>query len=419
MKAVRRYDTVVIGAGAAGMAAAATVAGSGFTVALIDREESLGGILLQCIHNGFGLHQFGTTLTGPEYAEAFIDNVNKLQIDIYCGTTVVDLSQKNTIHTVVAYSAKHGVLAFEAKTVILAMGCRERNRGSIGIPGYRPSGIFTAGLAQRLLNVEGYLPGKRVVIVGSGDIGLIMARRMTWVGASVLAVIEIQPHPSGLTRNIVQCLHDFNIPLYLSHVVTNIIGADRVERVEVTPLENGIPAADKSFVLDCDTILLSVGLLPENELSRKAGVAISHNTGGAIVDHTLQTTVPGIYACGNVLHVHDLVDFVTDEAVRCGNHVVAHLNKSDKTTAITVAVETGANCKYVVPNRCSVDNEQHFFMRSLVVRDKAELVITQGDFVVRTQTLRYVRPAEMLSITLTPVEAAALNRELPLTFSLR
>lgn len=419
MKAVRTYTTVVIGAGAAGMAAAATVAASGFSVALIDREESLGGILLQCIHNGFGLHQFGTIVTGPEYAEAFIEKVDKQKIDIYCETTVVDLSQKDALHTVVAYSAKHGVLTLEAKTVILAMGCRERNRGSIGIPGYRPSGIFTAGLAQRLLNIEGYLPGKRVVIVGSGDIGLIMARRMTWVGASVLAVIEIQPHPSGLTRNIVQCLRDFNIPLYLSHVVTNIVGTDRVERVEVTPLENGLPAADKSFFLDCDTILLSVGLLPENELSRKAGVVISHNTGGAIVDHTLQTTVPGIYACGNVLHVHDLVDFVTDEAVRCGKHVVANINKSDKTNAITIAVETGANCKYVVPNRCSVEREQHFFMRSLVVRDKTELVITQGDTVVRTQTLRYVRPAEMLSITLTPVEVAALNREQSVTFSLR
>jgi NADPH-dependent 2,4-dienoyl-CoA reductase/sulfur reductase-like enzyme len=299
----------VIGAGAAGMAAAEVIAKNGFSVTLIDREESTGGILLQCIHNGFGLHHFGKELTGPEYADEFSSRVHALPVDIYLKTTVIDIMPQQSPIKVVTCSSRYGITVFETSTVILAMGCRERNRGNTGIPGPRPAGIYTAGLAQRLLNIEGCIPGKRAVIVGSGDIGLIMARRLTWTGSTVAAVVEILPHPSGLTRNIVQCLNDNAIPLYLGHAVTNIFGKDRVCGVEIAPLENGIAQTDHTRSIDCDTVLLSVGLIPENELSRKAGIDISPNTGGPFVDHTLQTSVPGIFACGNVLHVHDLVDF--------------------------------------------------------------------------------------------------------------
>ncbi len=317
----KSYDAVVIGCGAAGMAAALAIHEGGATVAIVDREEALGGILMQCIHNGFGVHEFGADLTGPEFAERLIDRVRDAGIDVYRGTTVTDISGAEGARMVTAVGKQYGVLRLGCRAVVLAMGCRERNRGNVAIAGTRPSGIFTAGLAQRLMNLDGYLPGRRVVVIGSGDIGLIMARRLTLAGAQVLGVVEIMPYPSGLARNISQCLKDFSIPLHLSHVVTKITGRDRVDGVEVAPLLAGTPDYSKSFRLDCDTVLLSVGLIPENELSRKAGVPLCDETAGPIVDADLMTAVPGIFACGNVLHVHDLVDYVVEESRRCGEAV--------------------------------------------------------------------------------------------------
>jgi len=415
----RTFDTVVIGAGAAGMAAAAEIATAGFHVAMFDREEYCGGILLQCIHNGFGLHQFGAELTGPEYAETFADTVRSLPVDFFPETTVTDITKNDSIIIITTCSPRSGVMEIRTKAVVLAMGCRERNRGNIGIPGSRPSGVFTAGLAQRLLNIEGYIPGKKAVIIGSGDIGLIMARRLTWTGSKVEAVVEILPHPSGLTRNIVQCLEDFSIPLYLSHSVTRIFGKNRVEGVEIAPLENGIPIPDKAWTVKCDTVLLSVGLIPENELSVKAGIELHPNTGGPVVDQHLMTTVPGIFACGNVLHVHDLVDFVTGEAKRCGKHVTSYLTGNDTVPEKNIAVEAGANIKYVTPNRCTIDGDLPFFMRSLIIRESAELSVSQGTGVVFTKKIKHVRPAEMISVTLAEKGTAALDPSQPLTFSLR
>jgi NADPH-dependent 2,4-dienoyl-CoA reductase/sulfur reductase-like enzyme len=398
----KKYDAVVIGAGAAGLAAALRIHDAGFSVALTDREDHLGGILLQCIHNGFGLHLFGEELTGPEFAERFSRRVASAGIDVFLNTTVLSLHAENREKTLLLCGAESGVVQVSARAVVLAMGCRERNRGNLGIPGTRPAGVMTAGLAQRLSNIEGYIPGKRVIVVGSGDIGLIMARRMAWTGAEVLGVIEILPHPSGVTRNIVQCLHDFDIPLYLSHIVSRIDGRDRVEGVEITPLENGAPNPEKAFYLPCDTILLSVGLIPENELSRDAGIRLNHDTGGPLVDAQLMTTAQGVFACGNVLHVHDLVDWVAEEAQRCGDHVAAYL-RNGPASGPQGRVVPGANVKYVVPNRylpASGGDQaaQRFSLRSMVVSDRGVLLVRQHGAVLKRQPLRHIRPAEMLHI---------------------
>jgi NADPH-dependent 2,4-dienoyl-CoA reductase/sulfur reductase-like enzyme len=289
------------------MAAALAMRQAGLSVAIVERDPFLGGILLQCIHSGFGLHEFGQDLTGPEYAERFIGPVLAAGIDILLDATVMEITEEPAGKVLTAFSRTLGIVRFSSRAIVLAMGCRERNRGNIAIAGTRPAGVFTAGLAQRLVNVEGCIPGRRAVIIGSGDIGLIMARRLTLIGCTVLAVVEIQPYPSGSVRNIVQCLNDFSIPLYLGHVVVRIKGRDRVEEVEVAPLEDGHPVSAKRFRIACDTVLLSVGLIPENELSRAAGVSIDDGTGGPWVDADLMTRVKGIFACGNVLHVHDLV----------------------------------------------------------------------------------------------------------------
>jgi pyruvate/2-oxoglutarate dehydrogenase complex dihydrolipoamide dehydrogenase (E3) component len=298
------------------------------------------------------------------------------------------------------------VLELRARAGVLAMGCRERNRGNIGIPGSRPAGVFTAGFAQRLVNIDGYLPGRRVVIVGSGDIGLIMARRLTWAGATVLGVVEIQSYPSGLTRNVVQCLNDFSIPLHLSHVVSRILGADRVEAVEVCPLEGGIPARAKAFRLECDTVLLSVGLLPDTELAKKLGVAINPETGGPLVDAGLQTSVPGVFACGNVLHVHDLVDFVTEESERCAAQVCEYL--AGEYELLQHRVSPGANVRYVVPNRYFPGRDNRFYLRSLVVKNQALLQVSVGGQRVKQRRLPHVQPSEMVSFSLKPAELAGL-----------
>src|SRR6056297_2330472 len=369
-----QIDTLVIGGGAAGMSAAATVSAAGFTTALVEREDELGGVLLQCIHNGFGLHEFKEELTGPEYAERWVRNIESSEVKVFCGTTIMEMSLlEDGRKECFGYSPEYGVLKFVTKTVVLAMGCRERNRGNVMIPGTRPAGVYTAGLAQRLVNINGFIPGEDVVIVGSGDIGLIMARRMQWVGSKVHGVVEIQPYPSGLTRNISQCLHDFDIPLYLSHVISRIYGKDRVEAVDITPLENGVPASDKTFRVKCDTLLLSVGLIPENELSKQVGIELNPLTGGPVVDSTLMTNIEGVFSAGNVLHVHDLVDFVSAEARLAGEKVGEYLE--GKRPALEVKVKPGANVRYVNPTRISPDAESDIYMRPLVVSNNARLKI--------------------------------------------
>ncbi|MCA1755669.1 MAG: NAD(P)/FAD-dependent oxidoreductase [Spirochaeta sp.] len=366
----RTYDVAVIGGGAAGMAAAVEVRRQGLSCAIVERENQLGGILMQCIHNGFGVQEFKQELSGPEFAEEFMDLVADANTDVFLSTTVDSIEE-----------SEHGKELF----------CS---------PGTRPAGVFTAGLAQRLVNVEGYIPGKNVVIVGSGDIGLIMARRMTWVGAKVHGVVEIQPYPAGLTRNIVQCLNDFKIPLYLSHVVSRIDGQNRVEKVTVSPLVNGIPDEEQSFEIPCDTLLLSVGLVPENELSENAGVDISPITSGAVVDSTMMTSIPGIFSCGNVLHVHDLADYAAEEARRTGAYAVAWIQ--NKKPNRQVRIKAGANVRYVSPGMINPESPDKMYLRTLIVKNNAQLVMKVNNTIVKEKKLSHVQPSEMVSVKLTP-----------------
>lgn len=404
----RRYDVLVIGAGSAGLAAAETVAEGGYRVAVVEREDEAGGILNQCIHNGFGLQVFKEELTGPEYAERYIRRVwARNDIDIFLDTTVMALEREGDRLTTYGYSENYGLVPLSVRAVVLAMGCRERNRGNLGTPGTRPSGIFTAGLAQRLVNIDGYVPGKRAVIVGSGDIGLIMARRMSWIGAEVPGVVEIQPYPAGLTRNIVQCLNDFGIPLHLSHVVSRIYGRDRIEGVQVCPLKDGIPDEAAAFDLDCDTLLLSVGLIPDNEISKKLGVSLNPETGGPVVDSRLMTDVDGVFACGNVLHVHDLVDYATQESERCGKHVCEFL--AGKVPSRQYPVRAGSNVKYVVPNAFDPEGEHVFYLRSMVVKNRASLTVRLNGTEIKQKGLSHVQPSEMISFTLGAAELAGVS----------
>lgn len=403
------FDAVVVGGGAAGMSAALELDARGHSVLILEREDTLGGILMQCIHNGFGLIEFNEELTGPEFAQRFEEKVSARNIQASLRTTVLDIREEEGRRVVYAVSPSQGMMRIEARAVVLAMGCRERNRGNIRIPGTRPAGIYTAGLAQRLVNIEGYIPGKDVVIIGSGDIGLIMARRMTWSGCKVHAVIEILPYPSGLTRNIVQCLNDFGIPLYLSHLVTDIYGKDRVEGIEVTPIESGALMHEKAFKIACDTVLLSVGLVPENELSRNAGIEFQPTTNGPWVDSMLMTSLPGVFACGNVLHVHDLVDYVVEEARRAGANAAAWL--SGYRPSREIRIKTGSNIRYVLPARLNPERENRLYMRSLVVKNDARLEVRLDGNVVRSRKLAHVQPSEMLSLTLGPEDVAAAGRD--------
>ena len=322
-----KHDIVIIGGGPAGLAAAISARESGVEdVLIVEREPELGGILNQCIHNGFGLHTFKEELTGPEYAARFIEKAEQLQIPHWLSTTVVDMQRQGESLLVTCVSRERGLQVVEAGAVILAMGCRERPRGALNIPGTRPAGIFSAGTAQRLVNLEGYLPGREVVILGSGDIGLIMARRMTLEGAKVKCVAELMPYSGGLKRNIVQCLDDYGIPLKLSHTVVDIQGKERVTGVTIAQVdEKSKPIPGTEEHIPCDTLLLSVGLIPENELSKAVGVELSPVTNGPTVNESLETSIPGVFACGNVLHVHDLVDYVSEEAQQAGKHAAAYV----------------------------------------------------------------------------------------------
>lgn len=351
-----RYDLIVIGGGPAGLAAAVSAKKQGIEkVLILERDRELGGILNQCIHNGFGLHTFQEELTGPEYAQRFIDQAKEYKVPYKLNTMVLDITQENREKVVTAMSREEGLLLLRTKAVILAMGCRERPRGALNIPGYRPAGIYTAGTAQRLVNMEGYMPGREVVILGSGDIGLIMARRMTLEGAKVKVVAELMPYSGGLQRNIVQCLEDFQIPLKLSHTVVDIQGKERVTGITLAQVdENRKPIPGTEEFYSCDTLLLSCGLIPENELSGNMGVELSRITSGPVVNESLETNIPGVFACGNVLHVHDLVDYVSEEAAKAGSHAAEYIRRwekpdEQKKEAPDIPIETQGGIRYSVP----------------------------------------------------------------------
>lgn len=384
------FELIVIGGGPAGLAAACRAWEDGLRrILVVERDKELGGILNQCIHNGFGLHRFQEELTGPEYAGRFLEMLRATGVQVQLDTMALQLvpGQAGAPHTVHCVSAQHGYQALETAAVVLAMGCRERTRGAIAIPGERPSGIFTAGTAQRYLNMEGYMVGRRVVILGSGDIGLIMARRMSLEGAKVLACVELMPYSSGLTRNIVQCLQDYGIPLYLSHTVTGIRGHDRLEQVTVSRVdEQRRPIPDTEMVFECDTLLLSVGLIPENELTRQAGICMDTRTGGAVVYENMETSVPGIFACGNVVHVHDLVDYVSAESERAGAAAAAYVQAARRADSAVLEVKNGTGVSYTVPQhvRAGAHRAEVFFRVNrvlgasrIVVQDAAGVQIAQ------------------------------------------
>ena len=395
-----RYDVVVVGGGPAGLAAAIGARDSGAgRVLVLDREPEAGGILLQCIHSGFGLHYFKEELTGPEYAERFIQQAFDHDIDVFPESYVsgIGLDSDGTRRVRVMSEAR-GLATIQSRAVVLAMGCRERTRGAIRIPGTRPSGVLTAGLAQKFVNQMGVLPGKRIAILGSGDIGLIMARRLTIEGCEVTGVFEIMPYSNGLNRNVVQCLDDFGIPLHLSTTVTEIHGRDRLEGITVAPVGRGLaPDLSRARYVPCDTLLLSIGLIPENELSQSLGIELDVVTSGPRVSSTLETSLPGVYACGNVLHVHDVVDFVTEEALRAGRHAGEHA-QGIRRPRDNITLVPGDNVRYCVPHTLCSGREHTIFMRSK--EPMKPCVITVGD--VMRKKLSFVVPAEMIMFRIKP-----------------
>ncbi|MTI96128.1 MAG: FAD-dependent oxidoreductase [Firmicutes bacterium] len=404
------YELIIIGGGPAGLAAAIEAKKNGLEkILILERDRELGGILQQCIHNGFGLHVFKEELTGPEYAQRFIDELHSLGIEYKLDTMVLSIAEDRSV---TALNSRDGLLQLQVGAIILAMGCRERTRGALAIPGTRPAGVFTAGTAQRFVNMEGYMVGRKVVILGSGDIGLIMARRLTLEGAEVLAVAELMPYSGGLNRNIVQCLHDYDIPLLLSHTVVDIQGQKRVEAVTIARVDENLrplPGTEKRY--ECDTLLLSVGLIPENELSREVGIELDPRTGGPVVTEALETSAPGIFACGNVVHVHDLADWVSEEAQRAARGAARYL-QGIAAKGARISARPGPGVRYVVPQQICRENltgKIELLLRVTDIYNNARLQVKSGDKVIKSLKRLHMAPGEMESVKLAAEDLTAAD----------
>ena len=402
-------DIVVIGGGPAGLAAAITASENKKKVILIERSDELGGILPQCIHYGFGNFKFKQMLTGPEYNQLYLDMIRKTDVKIMLDTMVLEIGKDKTV---IATNKKEGIIKIKSDAIVLAMGCRERTRSQILLPGTRPAGVYTAGTTQRMINVEGVFPGKKIVILGSGDVGLIMARRFTLEGAMVCGVFEIMQHPGGLTRNIVQCLDDYDIPLHLSHTVTMIHGNRRVSGVtvaKVDPDSKKVKEGTERYI-ECDTLILAVGLIPENELSKTINIELDETTGGPIVDQSMQTNITGIFACGNVVHVHDIVDDVSESAEIAGKNAAEYVNKKSKSEKI-INVKQGKNVSYVIPQllRGEITDDVIFYFRVKKVMKEVKITVNTDEKIVKTKNQKIVKPPEMIKIKIPKSEIRALK----------
>lgn len=409
------YDLIVIGGGPAGLSAAYEAYNNGIeNILILERDKELGGILNQCIHNGFGVHSFKEELTGPEYAQRYVEMLQSTKVSTKLDTMVLSIDNDGDIKKVEAINMEEGYLSLETRAIILSMGCRERTRGAIQIPGTRPSGVFTAGTAQRYVNMEGYMVGKKVVILGSGDIGLIMARRMTLEGAKVEACVELMPYSNGLNRNIVQCLDDYNIPLLLAHTITDIVGKHRLEAVVIQKVdENRNPIPGTEQTIECDTLLLSVGLIPENEITKNAGIAIDPRTSGPIVNEAMETNVKGIFACGNVVHVHDLVDFVSEEGKKAGLSASRFIKNELLEGQAVTEIKNGQRVNYTVPQKIRLENildgQEIMFRVSNVFKNVNITVRNQEGELIKKLRRPVVAPGEMEKIKLKREEIEKAN----------